>query len=184
MKRIALGLVALVAAVGVAYGNGQFPNYPQVGGPAYCAGFSTGPTGQVCVDNVPAGPTNLTGTSLVPADTGLAQGQQPQTVTVPAVLMSATSQDAAPLTGTSVTMGVGIAKLLLDPAGTIATLTVVLPLSPIDGQEAQISTSQTVTALTVTPGTGSTLVPTITTVTAAAPVDLVYHAATQKWVNQ
>lgn len=87
MKRIALGLAALVAVVGIAFGAGQFPGYPIVGGASYCGGFSTGPTGQVCTVTVPAGPPSITGSELIPADTGLANGQQPQTVTIPLPLL-------------------------------------------------------------------------------------------------
>jgi hypothetical protein len=87
MKRIALGLAALVAVVGIAYGAGQFPGYPTVGAGPYCGGYSTGVNGQVCVVTVPAGPNSLTGSELIPADTGLASGAQPQTVTIPTSLL-------------------------------------------------------------------------------------------------
>lgn len=83
MKRLALGAAALVAAVGIAAAAGQFPNYPTVGSSSYCGGFSTGTNGQVCVVTVPAGPSSTTGDELIPADTGLPNGQQPQTVTIP-----------------------------------------------------------------------------------------------------
>lgn len=83
MKRIALGLLATVATVGIAFSAGQFPNYPTVGSSSYCGGFSTGTTGQVCTVTVPAGPASTTGLELIPADTELANGQQPQTVTIP-----------------------------------------------------------------------------------------------------
>lgn len=87
MKRIALGLAALVAVVGIAGAAGQFRGYPIVGGASYCGGFSTGPTGQVCTVTVPAGPPATTGMELVPADTELPSGQQPQTVTLPSALV-------------------------------------------------------------------------------------------------
>lgn len=176
------GLLAAIFAT-AAIAAGLFPNFPIIGGASYCASYSTGVSGQVCTVSVPAGPTNLPGTAMVPMDTGLSQGQSPQTVLVPAALTGATTQDAAPLTGTTVAAGTGVAKLMLNPAGTIATLTVTLPAAAniVDGQTFSIYSSQTVTALTVTPGSGTTLTPTITTVTAAAPIKLVYVAATKAW---
>lgn len=177
------GLLAALVATTAAVAAGLFPNFPIIGGAAYCASYSTGVNGQVCTTNVPAGPVNLPGTAMIPADTGLSQGQSPQTVLVPAALTGATTQDAAPLTGTTVAANAGVAKLMLNPAGTIATLTVTLPPSTAlaDGQTFSIYSTQTVTALTVTAGAGTTITPSITTVTAAAPVKLVYVAATKAW---
>jgi hypothetical protein len=187
MKRLAFGLAALIAAVGVAFGAGNFPNFPVVGGPAGCAGFSTGTTGQVCTDVIPAGPANIPPTAYFPADTGLPQGQNPATVNIPAVLMGGVSADFAPLTGTSITVPQGVNNILLDPAGTIATLTIVLPASTllIDGQPLTISSSQTVTALTITAGSGTSIVATATTTIGptTAAVTYIYHAASTKWTN-
>src|ERR1035438_2144363 len=80
MKRIAWGLAALVAAVGIAAAAGNFPYWPLVGGGTQCSGYSTGTTGQVCINTVPAGPAIVTGNETIPADTNLPTGQQPQTV--------------------------------------------------------------------------------------------------------
>jgi hypothetical protein len=188
-KKLSLYLAALVATVSIAFAGGAFNGFPIVGdttGTVTCLSFGNN---GVCNQFSPAGPANLVGSATIPADTnvqGAAAPTNPATVNIPAVLTAATSIDAAPLTGTSITMPNGIAKLLLDPAGTIAALTVVTSPATalVDGQELQISSSQTVTALTVTPGTGTTLAATVTTVGASAPVDLVYHAASAKWVSQ
>lgn len=99
MKRLALGVAALVACVGLAFGAGQFPNYPIVGGASYCGGYSTGPTGQVCVVTVPAGPATTTGLELIPADTEIANGGQPQTVTIPSPLIGSINAKANRLIG-------------------------------------------------------------------------------------
>lgn len=195
MKKLLLAAAILLATPLAAFAGGVYSQYPQVGntqntsnppGPAYSTTCLSFGNNGVCNQYQPFGPTSVPGSAYIPADTGLPGGQNPQTVTIPAALMGATAQDAAPLTGASITMGNGVVKLLLDPAGTIAALTVVTaPATALfDGQELQISSSQTVTALTVTAGTGTTIVPTITTVTSSAPVNLVYHAATAKWVSQ
>lgn len=59
---------------------------------------------------------------------------------------------AVPLTAFVITMQTG--KLVLNPAGTLATGTVNLPLNPPDGAVAEISSTQTQTALTVAANTG------------------------------
>lgn len=66
-------------------------------------------------------------------------------------------QYATPLTGTTVAMAVGATRLLINPAGTLAALTVDLPTSPLDGQVAEIMTSQQLTALTIASTDGSTV---------------------------
>lgn len=184
MKKLFLAAVLLVGGAASAFAGGAFSQYPQVGVPANTDCLSFGNNG-VCNQFRPAGPNNLVGGAVVPSDTNLPNGQNPQTVLIPAVLTGSTTQDAAPLTGTTVALVPGTAKLLLDPAATIAALTVTLPAATalVDGEELSITSSQTVTALTVTPGTGSTLAATVTTVGAGAPVNLVYHAATAKWVG-
>jgi hypothetical protein len=88
MKRIALAALAVAAFMTAAHAAGNIPDFPIVGQPPYCSGTSTGPTGQVCTVTVPAGPGSLTGTELFEADTGLLNGQQPQTVAVPATLLT------------------------------------------------------------------------------------------------
>jgi hypothetical protein len=61
-----------------------------------------------------------------------------------------------PLTGFSITMQT--AKLVLNPAGTLATGTVTLPLNPPDGAVAEISSTQIISALTVSANTGDLIV--------------------------
>jgi hypothetical protein len=64
--------------------------------------------------------------------------------------------------------------LVLNPAGTLATGTVTLPTNPKDGQRLRIISTQTQTALTVTAGTGDTVVPSVTALVANTPVELAY----------
>src|SRR5262245_32904679 len=93
LRSFALAAGLCVAAAATAFAAGLFPNFPIVGGAAYCGGYSTGVAGQVCTVNVPAGPTALTGNELIPADTQLSQGQAPQTV-----LLTPRSLNGAPIT--------------------------------------------------------------------------------------
>jgi hypothetical protein len=47
--------------------------------------------------------------------------------------------------------------LQLEPAGTLATLTVTLPAAPVDGQIFELSTTEQLTALTVQGAAGETV---------------------------
>jgi hypothetical protein len=88
-----------------------------------------------------------------------------------------TTQYAAPTAGATVTINAGVRKVFIDPAGTLATLTVVLPASPVDGQECGISTSQILTALTIT----GTIVGTLTTLALGAFAEFTFSGTASKW---
>lgn len=79
-------------------------------------------------------------------------------LTADSALMTQYSAPAA--TGFSVTVAPAVTGgsvwLLLTPAAGYAAGTVVLPASPVDGQEVQVSCTQAVTTLTVS-GNGSTV---------------------------
>lgn len=85
-------LVASLAAIAVAstavWAAGNWSTLPTVGEGSFCASFVTGSAGQICAQTIPAGPPLLTGNELVPADTGLAGGAPPQTVTIPSALLA------------------------------------------------------------------------------------------------
>lgn len=93
MKRYrsaAVGLCAVAALSSVAWAAGLFSGFPIVGGASYCSSYSTAGipgTASVCNVTVPAGPSAITGAELIPADTGLASGQSPQTVLIPSSLV-------------------------------------------------------------------------------------------------
>jgi hypothetical protein len=72
---------------------------------------------------------------------------------------------------------------MFDPAGTIATGTVVFPAFPADGQKIQIGTSNTITTLTVNANTGQTNKCTgaTLTLTQAAPLHCIYRYANTTW---
>src|SRR5580693_648364 len=114
LKSAAVGLGALAIGSAVAIAAGYFPGFPIVGGASYCTssagtGVGTGsstfsgtvPTSQFgqgqagqsgtftnpCNVSALAGPPALTGLELIPADTQLPGGQQPQTVLIPASIL-------------------------------------------------------------------------------------------------
>lgn len=60
-----------------------------------------------------------------------------------------------PLTGTTVNIPADAEVVYIEPAGTIAALTVNMPPNPYDGQELNICTTQTITALTQSVASGT-----------------------------
>lgn len=158
LRRFGLGLAALVAATVAAHAAGMFSNLPVVSGAAYCALYAG--DGVTCSGYVPAGPTALTGNERIPADTQLPNGNQPQTVLIDVTSLGAgPTQFSAPLTGTSITIAAQTRQVIVDPAGTIAALTIVTPAAAnmVDGQRIGFCTTQIISTLTVTAGTGVTV---------------------------
>lgn len=62
-----------------------------------------------------------------------------------------------PSTGFSITIGAGVETLILDPTGALATGTITMPATPVDGQIIKISSSQNIVALTVNANTGQSI---------------------------
>ena len=90
-------------------------------------------------------------------------------------------QVATPTTGTTVTVNDNAAALILKHTATIATLTIVLPANPLNGQIVCIGTRSTVTTLTLNANTGQTRYGNPTTIAATTPVAFIYEAATLSW---
>ena|ERR1700748_715125 len=86
-----------------------------------------------------------------------------------------------PLTGFSITIPNAVNELILSPAGTLATGTIILPSLPQDRQWVGVTSSQTVTALTVSANTGQTVVGAPTTITASTPFSFIYNASGAQW---
>lgn len=89
---------------------------------------------------------------------------------------------ATPATGGTVTVPAFDDKrqsVLIDPAGTLATLTVLFPTAA-DGQEIVVSCTQIVTALTITPAAGS-LLSALTALAANIPATWTWSATASKW---
>lgn len=89
-----------------------------------------------------------------------------------------TPQYVTPLTGATVNVAAGQTRIIIDPAGTLAALTLNFPPTPSDGQLLYITSSQIVTTLTVT---GATLVGALAALAAAAGLRYVYSLTANKW---
>lgn len=176
-----------VGLTGAVFAEGMFSKLPVVGGAAYCALYAG--DGTTCAGNVPAGPTALTGNELIPADTKLPNGQSPQTVYVDVSSLGAgPTQYSAPLTGASITVAPGTRQVIVEPAGTIAALTLVMPAASTltEGQRFGFCSTQVITALTMTDGAGATVqnkatAASVPSATAAGCYQWVYVAAQAKW---
>jgi hypothetical protein len=154
-----LATIALISIPALAVAQ-QWPNIPIVGGGSYCSSTIQG----TCANTVPAGPA-MTGNETIPADTNLAGGAAaPQTVKIPARLLDGgTLVVSVPLTGDTLTVTAQERQRIVNPAGTIATLTINLPAAAAtmyNGQRIGICGTQIVTALTLGAGTGNTFNPT------------------------
>lgn len=166
-KRLGLGLIVTVAMLTSAIAQ-QWPNVPIVNGASYCQSTVNG----VCVSTIPAGPA-LTGNETLPLDTNLANGASPQTAKIDVTSLGVGPyQYSAPLTAASITVLANTRHLIIEPAGTIAALTVVFPAASglLDNQTFGLCSTQIVTTLTTTAGSGTTVL--------NAPTALVVPVAT------
>ena len=148
-----------------AYAAGLFPDLPVVGSASYCAGSSSSATGSIigavtgCPNTVPAGPSIVTGSEQIPADTRLSSGQTPQTVLIPMaslnalpIVVSAANPSGAAsnlLSATNLQGGIILTTRTGSGLGNISSLNVSLPPTPIDGQQFSISSNSFITTLLV-----------------------------------
>lgn len=95
-------------------------------------------------------------------------------------------QYATPTVGSTTTANGTTSAIILDPAGTIATATLVLPTSPHDGFILEIVPgTNTITTLTISPGGGDSITGAITTlVTGAAGAGYIYRSTNTRWYRQ
>jgi hypothetical protein len=71
--------------------------------------------------------------------------------------------------------------LIMNPAGTLATGTITMPANPADGMTVTFSSTQQITALTVSPNTGQTINNALTTFGAGQAQSYIYRAASTAW---
>jgi Head domain of trimeric autotransporter adhesin len=86
-----------------------------------------------------------------------------------------------PITGFNITIGPSVSLLMLNPAGTLAIGTIVMPGSPVNGQVINVMTSQVITALTVSGNTGQTILNAPTTLQAGTGFELKYNLGLTTW---
>jgi cytoskeletal protein CcmA (bactofilin family) len=140
-------------------------------------------TGTVTIDPVEPGTMDNV---VVGGVTPVAVTATVQTATAQVVTTGMNYQ--APLTGTTVAMNDTDAVLILNPAGTLASLVVDLPPTPLNGQRVKITSTQTITIFTLNPGTAGQLImnePTTltpnTTGSGLNGVEYIYYMETLTW---
>jgi hypothetical protein len=79
------------------------------------------------------------------------------------------------------TFAAGTQVLVINPAGTLATGTITMPASPADGMTIRFSSSQIITALTVSANTGQSIVSAVTTLAAGGGAAYIYRLANTTW---
>ena len=80
-----------------------------------------------------------------------------------------------PLAAASIQIPSNVQKLQLRPAGTLATLTIVMPQNATEGSVVTISSSQILTALTISPYAGQSIVDAPTTLAAQGSVEFTFN---------
>jgi hypothetical protein len=90
-----------------------------------------------------------------------------------------------PLTGFSITIADGVELIIINPAGVLATGTIIMPAGAGDGYRVKITSTQTITALTVSPAKGQTVknAPIALTVSSIAPFgfEFIFDSASATW---
>ena len=86
-----------------------------------------------------------------------------------------------PTTGFSYTFAAGTTVLVMNPAGTLATGTITMPAAPADGMTITFSSTQTITALTVSANTGQSIVSAATVLPARQATTYVYRLSNTTW---
>jgi hypothetical protein len=89
-----------------------------------------------------------------------------------------------PTTGFSIAAAVKTTRLVLNPAGTLATGEITLPQNPADQQPFETMTSQAITALSVNTADGTTLNGAPTTLAANSCVKWIFEASFNTWFRQ
>lgn len=137
MRKSLLAFAFTLAGIGAAFAQ-AFPNYPTVGVPADTECLSYGNYGR-CTQYRPAGPDTLTGNETIPADTNAPNGQNPQTVRIPANLFAGGFGNAtvSSTTGTTASVEVadGVGTFVYTGAGTATYTSFKLPANPIQNQK-------------------------------------------------
>lgn len=92
-----------------------------------------------------------------------------------------TYDQLVPTTGFSYTFSNTTGTLLLKPAGTLAAGTLHFPPQPVDGQVVRVSSTQIITALTLSVPAGYTLLSGVSTLAAGGKFAYIFRAGDESW---
>ena len=164
LKKLGLSVIALVSTVLIANAiSGNQLGFPIIGGASYCSSFGNN---AACSNTVAAGPA-LTGSETIIANTNIGGSGGVQTGVLTLQSIGAGLLDVeAPTTGTTLTVSAVTRQLIVAPTTTIAALGVTFPSAAstmYNGQRIGVCSTQTVTAVTMSAGTGNTFSPAVVT---------------------
>ena len=135
LKKLSLSAIAVLATVLAAQAAGLWFGFPIIGGASYCITTNNG----TCVQTAPAGPPALTGTELIPADTGFTNGVGPATAYIPSISLAGgyggTTVNSTTGTGQNPVVANGISTYIYSGAGTATFATFTFPTAPIQNQK-------------------------------------------------
>lgn len=92
-----------------------------------------------------------------------------------------TIEYVTPATGFNNTIANSTTKYIVEPAGTLATGTIKMPATPVNGQEVCIASTAAITTLTHSPNTGQTLKGALTTIAANGNGTWIYRSTNTTW---
>lgn len=92
-----------------------------------------------------------------------------------------TIEYVTPTTGFSNTIANTTTNYIVEPAGTLATGTITMPASPVNGQRVTIASKTAITALTHSPNSGQTLNGALTTIAANGFGTWIYRTTNTSW---
>lgn len=154
MKKLLIGALAILASCGLAFAQ-PIP-------PARVGSIGQGDLVQIVPGGVPASQSQF------------AAASQMSTIV--------NYQFSVPLTGFSIQIANLVGSVIINPAGTLATGTFLFPLVASDGQNLCIMSTQTQTAVTMTPPSGITIgAVTVTALVASTPVCWQFVASASTW---
>jgi hypothetical protein len=157
-------------------------------------GTTTNTTGKIA--NIPESVGWVLGTNSVPSPNGpsFADSGQAGDSTSPPTTGNTTGTSSfggamadiaysyqTPSTGFSITLAGNIWHTILNPSGTLATGTITMPASPVDGQIVDVRTTQTITALTVAANSGQSILGNPSTLGVGGFVYCVYRSGNTTW---
>lgn len=86
-----------------------------------------------------------------------------------------------PTTGSTLTLAQGYRDIIIDPAGTLSSLTITMPIGVYDGQRLTIASSAAITTVTHNAGSGQTLKGGLTTLAANGFGTWIYRQSNTTW---
>lgn len=92
-----------------------------------------------------------------------------------------TIEYVTPVTGFSNTIANTTINYIIEPAGSLASGTLIMPASPVNEQVVTIASTQTITTLTHNPNTGQTLKGALTTIAANGNASWIYRSTNSTW---